>query len=661
MSRSIVLGNGELAIALDSHGLVRDVYYPHVGYEDHVRGHYVHRIGVWVDGVMTWLGEDLAWDIKISCEEDALASSILAKHGGLKVQLNFKDIVYNERPVFLRRVAVHNMSDRAREIKLYFGHQFEIYKSHGGDTAYFDPVAHALIHYKGRRVFLIQASLDGVDFQDYATGLAGFKGHEGTHRDADDGHLSKNPIEHGPADSVIGLYAKYAPGASRTCYYTLLAEKTIPDALKLHKYVVLKTPEHILQTASDYWRAWIGAYDWHFYKLTPEQVALFKRSLFFVRAHVDNGGGIIASLDSDMLQHGLDTYAYVWPRDAAYAAMALDAAGDTNVAKRFFEFCKTVISEEGYFMHKYLPDGALGSSWHPWIKDGQFQLPIQEDETALVLIALARHYEHSRDLEFLEDVFNPLVERAADFMLSYRDPESGLPRASYDLWEEKRGSTTFTAAAVYGALMAAAAVSKILGKDNHEKRYREGAASIARAVIEHLWDEKRGAFCKMLQYGGKSRTLDATIDISSAYGIFTFGVLSVDDPKLTAAFENSVRVLSEGIESGGISRYEGDDYFRSSKDAPSNPWMIATLWYAEYLIARAKTDADLDRVRVIFSWVAKHALPSGVLPEQLNPRTGEPISATPLTWSHAAYVSAVLKYLDRVEEIGLCKDCNPAP
>ena len=42
----------------------------------------------------------------------------------------------------MRRVIVNNTADRTREIKLYFGHQFEIYKAHGGDTAYFDPISH---------------------------------------------------------------------------------------------------------------------------------------------------------------------------------------------------------------------------------------------------------------------------------------------------------------------------------------------------------------------------------------------------------------------------------------------------------------------------------------------------------------------------------------
>ena len=105
MSRSIVLSNGELAVALDEHAAVRDIYYPHVGLEDHVRGHYVHRVGVWVEGTMSWLSDDPAWEISIACEEEALASTVVARHPLLQVELLFKDIVYNERPVFVRRVS----------------------------------------------------------------------------------------------------------------------------------------------------------------------------------------------------------------------------------------------------------------------------------------------------------------------------------------------------------------------------------------------------------------------------------------------------------------------------------------------------------------------------------------------------------------------------
>ncbi|MDB5237777.1 MAG: glycoside hydrolase family 15 [Candidatus Kaiserbacteria bacterium] len=651
MSRALILSNGELAVSLDERGEVRDIYYPHVGLEDHVRGHYLHRIGVWIEGRMSWFSEDAGWNIRVSSETDALASSITAIHDELRVELVFKDIIHHKESVFLRRVSVRNLADHVREIKLYFAHQFEIYKSHGSDTAYFDPVSHALIHYKGHRVFLMGATLDGVAFQDYATGRANFQGKEGTHRDADDGKLSQNPIEHGPADSVFGLYGTYAPRQSRTAYYWMVAAQSIADAQALNGVVTSRSPEQLIKAASSFWNAWVNANTWNAGGLSAEHLALFKRSLMFSRAHVDNDGGIIASLDSDMLQYGLDTYSYVWPRDSAYIVLALDSAGDTNVSRRFFEFCRDVITDEGYFMHKYLPDKSLGSSWHPWIRDGKFQLPIQEDETALVIYAFYEHYKRTHDLEFLQNMFNPLIERAANFLVRYRDPVTNLPEPSYDLWERKRGSSTFTCCTVYGALVAAAELSKILGKDTHEEQYRKSAEEVREAILKHLWDEKSGMFLNMIH--AEEGTKDATIDMSSVYGIFSFGILPADDPKLARAFESTVRTLSHGIHCGGIARFQDDDYYRIDTVSTGNPWMITTLWYAEYLTARAKTPADLKRVRDIFTWTDAHAAFSGALSEQLHPQTGEQVGATPLTWSHAAYVSAVIKYLDKAREIGV--------
>ncbi len=661
MSRSIVLSNGELCVALDKYAAVRDIYYPHVGFEDHVRGHYIHRVGVWVDGQMSWLSQDRSWDISISCEEEALASSVIARNAKLGIDLVFKDVVYNERPVFVRRVIVTNAFENTRDIKLYFAHEFEIYKSHGSDTAYFDPSSHTLIHYKGHRVFLIRAMLDGVPFEDYATGRMNFNGQEGTFRDADDGVLSKNPIEHGPADSTIGLYASYMGGQSRTCHYWLLAAQSIAEAQELNQMVLKKTPEHLIRSTTDFWHAWVHAYEWNFYGLSKDHVALFRRSLMYMRAHVDKEGGVIASTDSDMMQYGLDTYCYVWPRDGAYVAISFDLAGEGGVARRFFEFCRDVITKDGYLMHKYLPDKSLGSSWHPWIRDGHPQLPIQEDETALVIYALYEHYKHNRDLEFLESSYNALVEKPADFLVEYRDPHTKLPRPSYDLWERLRGCSTFSSASVYGALMAAAEISKILGKVSHETRYRKAAIEVREAVLKHLWDEETGTFIKLVNWKDGGLEYDKTLDISSVYGIFSFGLLPVSDPRLARAFEKTVEILSHGVTIGGIARFENDDYYRIPGPSTGNPWVITTLFYAEYLIAKAHTESDLDRVREIFTWVVRHAQPSGVLSEQLNPQTGEQVCAAPLTWAHAAYVAAVVKYLDRIEEMGICANCNPTP
>ncbi len=654
--RSLVLSNGSLLVALDAYGEVRDLYFPHVGLENHAGGYLRHRVGVFCDGKLSWLSEDPRWEIRVECVEDSLESTITAKNSDIEVALSFRDIVYNESAIFLRQVTVTNLAAREREIKLYFAHEFRISHASGGDTAYFDPASGTVIHYKGQRVFLMNGECDGATFSDYAIGISHFEGKEGSYRDAEDGALSKNPIEHGHVDSIIGFYNRYGAGSEKLVRYWLAAGDSIDKALELNAYVVRKSPAHLLKTAGNYWRAWVERYPWNFYRMSPETISLFKKSLMFVRAHVDDGGGIIASADADALRYGEDTYAYVWARDASYAALALDHAGDSNVAERFFNFCYDVIGKDGYFMHKYLPDQSLGSSWHPWIRDGVTQLPIQEDETALVIWTLAEHYRHSRDLEFIEMLYNPLIEKAANFMAAYRDEITGLPKASYDLWEEKRGVSTFTSAAVYGALVSAADIANVLGKEDREKFYRATAEEVRAGILKHLLDPETGEFVKMIETVGQKAEYDRTSDISSAYGIFSFGVLPPDDPRLEKAFATAVKRLSRDE---GIARYEHDQYYATGHS--SNPWFITTLWYAEYLTARATTEADFAKVRDIFEWVAKHALPSGVLSEQISAEDGTQRSVSPLMWSHAAYVNAVLNYLDRLASLGVCATCNPAP
>ena len=105
MSRSIILSNGELAVAMDNRAQVRDIYYPHVGLEDHVRGHYIHRIGVWVDGQLTWVSDE-EWQITVGCEAESLASRITARHPRMQLELLFTDIVYNEKAIFLRKIQI---------------------------------------------------------------------------------------------------------------------------------------------------------------------------------------------------------------------------------------------------------------------------------------------------------------------------------------------------------------------------------------------------------------------------------------------------------------------------------------------------------------------------------------------------------------------------
>ncbi len=646
MARAITIGNGNILVGLDYRGQVRDLYYPYVGQTNHVSGasgSYVHRIGVYIDGVLSWL-DDPAWDITIGTPGDSVIGHMTAHHADFGVTITTRDAVHNEHDVLLRHFVIHNGVKKSQVVKIFFAQQFRIAESRRGDTALYDPRVGAIIHYKGRDTFLVNAMADGIQFTEYNIGLFGIEGKEGTWHDAFDGVLEKNPIEHGSVDSVLGFTLDLAPGASSDVYYWIVCADSVPKAHTLDELVIDETPERLIASTDAYWKAWLEKDGRDLSNLPASIARLYRQSLAVIRVHTDNRGGIIASSDTDMLHHGRDTYSYVWPRDGAMIARALDMVGYQDVAERFFAFIVKCQEPQGYLMHKYLTDGSLGSSWHPWMQGGKPYLPIQEDETASILFALWQHYEVSRDLEFIEAQYNTFIEPAAKFLAEYIEAETGLPQASFDLWEEKYGTSTYTAAAVYGGLMAAMRFAALLGKDNDARTYQAIAQRLQGAIVQYLYKDDLQMFVKHVRHTDDGLIYDDTLDVSSFYGVILFGVLSVDDVHVTKSLATIERKLAVQASSQGFVRYERDTYYTMQEAGSPNPWVITTLWVAQYYIAVAKKPSDLTRVLELLEWTASHAGAGGTLAEQMHPHTREHKSAAPLIWSHAEFVLAVDAY-----------------
>ncbi len=654
MAKSCVLGNGNLTVGLDQFGQVKDCYYDYVGLENHMGEESVNRIGVWVDGAFSWLSSG-QWQITIDYKQETLVSDIVAKNDSLGIELQIEDAVYNETTIFVRHVVVKNLESHARVVRLFFNHEFRMYGVRKGDTVYWDPEDKTIVHYKGRRVAVIGGLMNDQPFSDYTVGLSTIEGKEGTWRDAEDGILSKNAVEHGTVDSTVALEQKIDSEGSASAIVWVSFAKTQEEAKALYQYALKRGPGRLIETTENYWRAWVNKMPFHFYKLSPEVVSLFKKSLLILRVHVGNAGEVIASIDSDMLQWGRDNYNYVWPRDGSYVAMALDRANYSEVSRRFFEFCNDVIASDGYFFHKYRPDKSLGSSWHPWVGlAGEAQLPIQEDETAMVLVALWYHYQKTFDLEFIEKVYNTLIKKAANFMLGFRN-ESKLPNPSYDLWEMKWGTHTYTVSNVYNALLCAANFADLLGKEYDASLYREASGELMKAQ-KLLWNEKTNYFYKSIDLSQGNALHDESIDASSFFGAIFNGYLQ-DKSLEEKAYKTVLNTLSSDGGIGGIVRFENDVYFSENPDSKGNPWIITTLWQAQYLVDNAKKESDFDEVYKIFEWVSNAAQKSGILPEQLHPVSGHHLSAEPLAWSHAEFVTTVMKYLEKVEELELCETC----
>src|SRR5205814_912481 len=277
------------------------------------------------------------------------------------------------------------------------------------------------------------------------------------------------------------------------------AGQAYDDVRELDKLVRERTPSAFLARTKDYWRLWANK-DESIADHLPDRICdLYKRSTLVIRTQVDNRGAIIAANDSDVLRFNRDTYSYLWPRDGALVAHALDLAGYGEVTRRFFYLCGELMTRDGYLLHKYNPDGSLGSSWHAWsTPDGRLELPIQA------------------------------------------------------------------------------------------------------AALTHLYDTERGRFVRTITVLPDGTILkDATLDMSIA-GIFLFGMLPADDPRVVATMHALEERLWVKTAIGGFARYENDNYFQQSQDianVPGNPWFVATLWVAEHHIAVARTMADLDRPR----------------------------------------------------------------
>jgi len=663
--RDIPVGNGNLLIAFDADYQIRDLYFPYVGQENHA-GWGPCRFGVWADGRLAWTSQE-GWEKSLLYHHETLATDVRLAHKDLAVRLACTDVVDFNRNVYLRKIEVTNTARTRREIRVFLQQDLSMYGVKVGDTAYYDPRLEAVVHYRGSRYVLAGLCRKGPDGRDehgvrsFATGTCGFRGAEGTWRDAEDGRLSGNPISQGAVDSTIGASVTLDAGASGVVYYYLVAAHSYDELREVYEVVKARTPERMIERTMGYWHAWVNGPAYNFGNLPDRVRDLYKRSLLVLRTQIDNRGAVIAANDSDVLQFSRDTYSYMWPRDAALVCHALDLAGYPDITRPFYAACADLLTDDGYLLHKYNPDGTPASSWHPWMVDGKERLPIREDQTALVLWALWRHFWQYRDVEYVRPLYHRLILKAANFMVDFRDPETGLPKPSYDLWEERYGVHTYTCATVYGGLMAARNFAQIFGNAEEAERYGRAATEVRDAMAEHLWSDEHDRFLRRLvPLADGGWEADATVD-ASLFALSKFHAFEADDPRVEKtmyAVENSLWVKTPV---GGLARYAGDTYYSVSSDrrgVPGNPWFVCTIWLADYYIARGESVEGLKAALPIFEWAASHALPSGVLAEQVDPYSGRPLSVSPLTWSHGTLVLTLIKYLQRLEDLHRCPTCG---
>ncbi len=118
MPRDIPVGNGSLLVTFDHQYQIRDVFFPHVGQENHA-GAGPCRFGVYSDvpgsnkAKLFWTS-DPGWQIRQRDLRDTLTTSVSLDHPDLQLAIYCNDTVDFHRNIMVRRIKVKNLAPHDR-------------------------------------------------------------------------------------------------------------------------------------------------------------------------------------------------------------------------------------------------------------------------------------------------------------------------------------------------------------------------------------------------------------------------------------------------------------------------------------------------------------------------------------------------------------------
>jgi len=336
----------------------------------------------------------------------------------------------------------------------------------------------------------------------------------------------------------------------------------------------------------------------------PEREAA-ARSLLNLRLLLRPGGAAIAAQTP--------YWAYVWPRDASFVAVAFASTGHRREALEILAFLSRTQRRDGTWPARSHQDGRPVSD----------KRPAQLDATGWVPWAAWLATDQGRDLAPARSLW-PLVKAAAD-RASRSLRRDGLPPPGPDYWERReRMPTLGTAAALRAGLRAAGHLAAAVGAARDAARYRSAAAGLA-AAIPGAFAGPDGYHRYAVGSGGHSPGRTGGPDAAVTWLAPPFAPA---DPAVLEAVERAGEQLGPG--GGGA--------------VPGLPWRDRELWTpatASFALA-AMASGDRGSAERRLRWLLEHRTALGAFPERVRRDSGELRSVAPLAWTHAIVLLALV-------------------
>lgn len=322
-------------------------------------------------------------------------------------------------------------------------------------------------------------------------------------------------------------------------------------------------------------------------------------------------------------------YRYTWLRDTAMVVRAmLRAAPAGQEGEAFLSF---VAQAHGHALHEPLDIMSAVDGW-PVPKESSAPLAGYADSNPVRIANRARKQLQLGAFGSLllaaGSVFRahgardhwPLVHEVAEFLVrNWQRSDSGV-------WESSQ-TRQYTASKVFVACGLEAILP--FADPDERRRYAEAAQLIRRHIFRHHLT-REGAFSTFAGTNG--------VDVTAAlFPVWSF--CAPDCPQMIA----SVRVLE--------SRYQRDGLLRRDDRTPQSDlegaFLPATFWLAQYWSVRN----DSERARYYIDAGLRHANDVGVLPEEVDWRSGRALGNLPLGMTHASLVNAAVDLAECEERV----------
>jgi GH15 family glucan-1,4-alpha-glucosidase len=303
-----------------------------------------------------------------------------------------------------------------------------------------------------------------------------------------------------------------------------------------------------------------------------------------------------------------DRWAYAWPRDSAFAAVALSRAGHQEDALRVLHFLARLdLDEDEGFEARYLLSG-VGAP------DDRAR---QSDGAGWTLWALAEVSVLAGGTG-LDAELSGLLERCTEFVRRQTQDGSILPPPSPDYWEVPVARTSLgTAAPLLAGLNASERLHTALG--DPVSAVRAGAAA------QRFGATVESRFAPFYERFGRTGGLDASVAMMMPPFV-------PEVPAVVRAWEDYQFFARRPA--GGLA--PGADWKRDGVSWTPETGLVALA---------AAASGRRDRAEHWLDWLNAHRTGWGSLPEKVT-ASGKPAGPAPLAWT-AALVLLTVAELDR--------------